>query len=412
MPNLSIIIPIFNTDKALFEECLNSIFSSTLTDFEVVIVDDGSTEEYSEIQKKYFGKINYIKTENQGTLKARALGAKVAKADYICYVDSDDSVSFCYHEAMLEKAQKTDGDIVINDWAFHSSRTKSVCTKDELNSLMINDDNGEFLNRFFKQAGRMHSFYVLWNKIFKKEILIKAFDEIEKLNIEKLLFAEDVLICYYAATFAKNVSNLHLGYYFYRVHDLQQVAVFDENKLASHITAMSQVFDIIEKDLVAKNLLEKYKADFLSWKQLLCSVQWCEAKKYKSEKLNSLICEKYNGCQLKKPAKDYGKAYLGQKVLPSNISIIDEELKKVYYSNKSLKVYAKPTTYSYNMLESMKKNFNKNFIIVSKDKAEIKLTKEKISFKNKLLHNDFVYRLGMFLFPKGSKIRKKLKSKI
>ena len=89
MAKLSIIIPVYNTLNEFLEECLTSIFESTLKDIEVIVVDDGSNKDYSKLKKKYLNKIKYFKTENQGTLKARLYGVKQATAPYVAYVDSD-----------------------------------------------------------------------------------------------------------------------------------------------------------------------------------------------------------------------------------------------------------------------------------------------------------------------------------
>ena len=100
-------------------------------------------------------------------------------------------------------------------------------------------------------------------------------------------------------------------------------------------------------------------------------------------------------------------------ILPLNINEIDNELKKIYYSNKHLKVYAKKNSYAYKFLYEMKFLFGLKYEILNcKNNASLFLTKEKISIKQKILHNQIVYKIGMFLFPKGSKIRKMLKSKL
>ena len=213
MAKLSVIVCLYNTEENYFEKCLKSVFDSTIKDLEVIVVDDGSVKDYSKILKR-FPEIKYFKTENQGTLKARCFGIKKATAPYICFVDSDDTISFCYFEASLVKAEKSNADIVFNDWAFHTDKTRYVCLNDSTikNKFCWKDD--EPLKNFIRQEGKEHSYYVLWNKIFKTDILNYACEEIEKLNLEKMVFAEDVLMTYFAFEKAKKVENIHLGYYF------------------------------------------------------------------------------------------------------------------------------------------------------------------------------------------------------
>ena len=95
MAQLSVILCVYNTDPKLFDDCLQSIFESTLKDIEVIVVDDGSKADYTKLKKKY-SDAKFIKTTNQGTLSARMTGAKLATSPYVCYVDSDDFVSFVY----------------------------------------------------------------------------------------------------------------------------------------------------------------------------------------------------------------------------------------------------------------------------------------------------------------------------
>ena len=115
---LSIIVCVYNTEYSLFDKCLASIRRSSLKseDYEIVVIDDGSKIDYSELVKKY--SLTYTKTENQGIFAARALGISLAKGDYIAFVDSDDSVSFNYHAPMLQLARGEGVDVVFNDLPF------------------------------------------------------------------------------------------------------------------------------------------------------------------------------------------------------------------------------------------------------------------------------------------------------
>lgn len=413
MAKLSIVIPVYNTLDEFLEECLNKIFDSTLKDIEVIVVDDGSSKDYSKLQKKFLRKIKYIKTENQGTLKARLFGAKQATSPYVAYVDSDDTISFDYLEATLTKIEKENADICLNDWAFETEQTKYVCGNDTTINKDIIYEGDLPIRKFFLQAGKEHSFYVLWNKIFKKEILDYAAEEIEKLGFDKLVFAEDVLICFFAFKKAQKVVNTHLGYYFYRIHGMQQISVNEKSKLQNHVESMTKVFDVMENNMTESEVFEDVKPFFDMWKNMLCTNNYKVAKRSGYKDLLGLIKEKYRISKVKKLPRGHSKAYENQRVLPLNIDSIDTQLKKVYYSNRYLKVYAKRNSYAFESLVSMKRLFNLKFDLVkSKKQATFVFDKEKVSIKQRILHNDFVYKLGVLLFPKGSKMRKFLKSKL
>ncbi len=94
MPTISIIVPVYNTEKYL-PRCLDSILSQSFTDFELLLVDDGSTDGSGTVCDKYAVKDNRVRVfhkENGGVSSARNLGLKEAKGSWICFVDSDDEL--------------------------------------------------------------------------------------------------------------------------------------------------------------------------------------------------------------------------------------------------------------------------------------------------------------------------------
>ncbi len=411
-PKLSVVMCVYNTDEKFLKESLDSILLGVFKDIELVFVDDGSTKDYSELLKNYRN-IRYFKTENQGTLKARTFGARQASADYICYADSDDTVSEFYYTALVEKAEQTDADIVVNDWAFHTESTKYICKRDTTISKNIDYSDEVILENFMEQRGLQHSFYVLWNKLFKKGVLLSALEDVEKLNLDKMLFAEDLLISFFACTHAKRMVNTHLGFYFYRIHNSQQIAVVSKEKLQHHITCQARVFDIMEAKLKELGMFENVENYFVNWKKLLASGNMANAKRQKYRELVPLIREKYGLEKVSTHFAGASKYYDNQRVLPRNIAEVDSWIKKVYYSNKHLKIYAKQSSYAFGQLYTIRELLGRKLAFVSRKKySDIVMPKEKVSFKQKILHNTLVYKLGMVLFPKGSKIRKILKSKL
>lgn len=105
----SIIVPAYNTEKYI-DKCLKSIFSNTYKNFEVIIVNDGSTDKTEEIINKYIKKydnIVYIKQKNMGLSLARNNGVKKATGDYLLFIDSDDYVE----KKLLENINKDIDDL-------------------------------------------------------------------------------------------------------------------------------------------------------------------------------------------------------------------------------------------------------------------------------------------------------------
>jgi len=88
-PRASIIIPTYNRAHMIVE-CLDSVLNQTYRDFEVIVVDDGSTDNTEDVLKPYLDRITYIKQENQGNAAARNTGIHMAKGGIIAFNDSDD----------------------------------------------------------------------------------------------------------------------------------------------------------------------------------------------------------------------------------------------------------------------------------------------------------------------------------
>lgn len=92
---ISVIVPVYNVEKYL-SRCIDSIISQTFSDFELILVDDGSTDSSGKICDEYGkkdGRVKVIHKRNGGLSSARNCGLENAKGNYICFVDSDDWIS-------------------------------------------------------------------------------------------------------------------------------------------------------------------------------------------------------------------------------------------------------------------------------------------------------------------------------
>lgn len=111
---ISIIIPVYNVEKYL-KQCLDSVLEQTYTDFEVIMVDDGSTDSSYDICLDYCEKdirFNALQKENGGASSARNVGIQNAKGDYIFFLDSDDWLEPTALEEMISTAKDQNADLV------------------------------------------------------------------------------------------------------------------------------------------------------------------------------------------------------------------------------------------------------------------------------------------------------------
>ncbi len=114
---ISIIIPCYNVNDAFFKECLLSIKEQTFSDYELIIIDDGSDKTHSSATKETLSSIipkgKYYYQENQGVSVARNNAVKYAQGDYVCFIDADDVVVPEFLEEAYRIAKKTNADLVI-----------------------------------------------------------------------------------------------------------------------------------------------------------------------------------------------------------------------------------------------------------------------------------------------------------
>lgn len=112
---ISIIVPVYNVEKYL-NRCLDSILNQTFTDFELILVDDGSTDNSGIICDEYKTKDNRIKVihkENGGLSSARNAGLDIARGRYIGFVDSDDFISKDMYQILYNEAEKNKADMIM-----------------------------------------------------------------------------------------------------------------------------------------------------------------------------------------------------------------------------------------------------------------------------------------------------------
>jgi glycosyltransferase involved in cell wall biosynthesis len=114
IPKISIIVPMYNTE-AYIGECIESILNQTFKDFELILVNDGSTENEEDIALKYKNsdsRIKYVKQKNSGVSIARNTGFENSTGDYVYFMDADDTIDKKFLETSYNKAISSDSDVV------------------------------------------------------------------------------------------------------------------------------------------------------------------------------------------------------------------------------------------------------------------------------------------------------------
>ena len=169
---VSIIVPVYNVEKYL-SKCVDSILIQTYRDFEIILVDDGSTDSSGLICDNYNKeeRITVIHKKNGGVSSARNAGLEIARGDYIAFVDSDDWVSPEFIETHIQNLKKMDADIsVCRYWNIKDRNIKSIQEKKEKEIWILTKEeaiDAMFIyNKFQSQV---------WCMVFNR----KLFDDIK-----------------------------------------------------------------------------------------------------------------------------------------------------------------------------------------------------------------------------------------
>ena len=408
---LSIIICVYNTPVGYLDECLRSITESTLDrrDFEICMVDDGSSVDYTDLIIRYG--VRCQRTENRGIFAARLTGIEMAEGDYIAFVDSDDSVSCNYHMPMLKCALETGADIVYNDWAFHGQRTRYYCKNDTTVSRGVSADGDDVLLEFVKHEGSQHSLYVLWNKIYKREIVKALLGELIYVSAseESFNYSEDALMNFYLHKWAKRVRSVHTGYYFYRIHEAQSVGVTSFRKLRSQIRQMGFTLAKMQTNIGKNVHFREISEHITGWKRLMARAHYSHAATNGYFELFPYIKEKYGVDKLRRAIPRDGRAYERAGLIGDNIVEVDRALISLWHSEGMVEVTIPKDRYALLTVSFM---IREGKPISTERVGNVVIPRERISLKNRIIFNSLVRRVAMILFPRGSKVRAWLKRKL
>ncbi len=169
-PKISIIVPVYQVEKYL-KKCVNSIRNQTYINIQIILVDDGSTDESPIICDKLAkedDRIVVIHKKNGGLSDARNAGLEVALGQYIGFVDSDDYIAPEMYEILLRHMEEDQSDISICDYIRVNEDNLEL--NNEGKSVVCNRcfSRDEFIEELLKPYGG--HFVVVWNKLYKKEI--------------------------------------------------------------------------------------------------------------------------------------------------------------------------------------------------------------------------------------------------
>lgn len=218
-PFLSIIVPAYNVEQYL-KQCVDSILLQEYRDYELILVDDGSTDATGKLCDSFAAKderIRVIHKENGGLVSARKAGVNEAIGTYIGYVDGDDWIAPDMYAKLCEKAEKENADIVICDFYSFSETENNPVTQNMSSGTYDRNqlEKDVYPVMLCKDEYFSFGFYpALWCKIFRTEIFREHQLRVE----EKIKLGEDAACFYETMLDANKIVYLKEEYcYYYRM---------------------------------------------------------------------------------------------------------------------------------------------------------------------------------------------------
>ncbi len=218
---ISIIVPVYNTAQYL-RECIDSVIHQTFTDWELVIVDDGSTDRSPTICDEYAAadaRIKVIHIENSGQANARNIGIDASQGEYITFLDSDDKLSPLYLEIMMEIEMKAGGDNIV--CVNFSHNDKKLCRRHNRFAITYYNPDEAITRSLYQKSLEPN----VWARLCPRRIF-------DKVRFRKGLYYEDLEIFYrLIEECGTTVAETRLPLYYYRSNPASFINTWSDRRL-------------------------------------------------------------------------------------------------------------------------------------------------------------------------------------
>ena len=276
-PKVSVIIPIFNV-KTYLKTCLESVIHQTLSNIEIICINDGSTDGSENILKEYENLKNFkiINQENCGLGCARNLGLEYATGEYIFFLDSDDSILWGTLEALYNNAISNDSDLVIakisrfDEYSYNFSIPGFPF--DEIFKYV--DFNNFTFNYKKIKSYVLNASFAAWTKLYKKEFL----DKYDDFYFPTGIAYEDVLFHVKCLLRSERISFVPNYFYQYRLSNYNSI-IHTKSNTKDIITVCNDV----EEFLINNDYYNEFEFEFTMFKikQLSQYISTADSSEYR-----------------------------------------------------------------------------------------------------------------------------------
>ncbi len=256
-PEISVIIPVYNVEKFI-GRCLLSLVGQTFRSYEVIAVNDGSTDSSGDILRSFAEKYDFIKVidqKNAGASKARNAAIRAARGKYFSFVDSDDYVAPTFLEELYYACKDYDADISCCYYYFHyiendllleyPFRCKGVLDRTQAMKKLLHDVQIQSL---------------LWNKLYRRELFTDYNITFPSMCFEDIATLDKIFL------HANRVVVLDRPLYYYNQHASSTLATISTEKINDFVQSMAMV----RLSLEGNGVYEKYKKSFKAMLNKTC----------------------------------------------------------------------------------------------------------------------------------------------
>ena len=248
MPEISIIVPIYNREERI-SKCIESILNQTYKDFELILVNDGSTDNSYDICKKYEKadkRVRLFNRKNSGVSASRNFGIKQSQGKYVMFCDSDDTVDSKWCEVLYNAIKLYPKSFICCAFVLTNSEGEQKRTES------LDDKLYSFLDKkYYSMLFKLGVSGAVWNKIFSLDIIMQN-------NIcfnEELSFAEDVKYCEDYFAYCESICYCNAALYYYYLGDYEKT--LSKRYYYDFYDKIKLLFEF-RKDLIS----DEFKEDF------------------------------------------------------------------------------------------------------------------------------------------------------
>lgn len=300
---VSVIIPVYNAEKFI-ERCLESVIHQSLSDIELIIVNDGSKDGSLDILRKYknqYSNVVLIEQENTGQGVARNRAIEVAQGDFLSFVDSDDYIEKDMLKILYQNAIENDADIVVCNW-------DEIDENDQVLNYIDHEyyhnkifDSKEIIKEFLNGEDQLIEGFS-WNKLIKRSLFTTY-----GIEYPNMIF-EDIPTIFKLLIKANRCVYLNNRLYHYVQHNNSTVHSRNVQGVKDYVMALQMIKDI----LMEGGLIKEFESDYLIYSshRLLREYGFSYEKIQSSKVLNADFKNILKGFTIKwffgeKAAKDF-----------------------------------------------------------------------------------------------------------